>query len=619
MSPEIASCLMATTLRARRAAACAALLVLALAAWRLDDVGPTWDLAHGEYAYSGALLEWTLGGDAAYLDAGWRARRVPMRAPAPVYEAGVPLAAISVPAALAVGVSVRTLWTEWGFVAPVTAALVPAVLASMLLVGCAVWLAVRRAGLLGGVGVLGAMLACPRLVGHMSFDVRHVPVAALTLLFWLLALEWRGTRPVSGLVVAHAPRLDERSRAVLRIVVLGAVAGLALAWRVSSVSLLVAWPLVAWAQGRRPRVATALGVALVAAAVAWLASPDLWLHPAEAWADRVAWRAARHTLRTSAGAWLVTTTPWVVLSLAVLGALVRSAWRVALVTMLALPLLGSAWLPTWWPPEAALLDALVPVTVFASFGVVALRDAWTRLVASGRASAAVGALVALALLLPGWRSTAATWPYGATTYAGAGLGEAQRRGLPGAADVQAATVWNGLAWLSEHAELGGDVLVLVGDRLAATAAPVRLRRDLDLIGRGGLLPDPPPPLYVVMPLRPGRHQGLAALTRRAGRLVHTVQVQGALLLEIWQVDDEASARDLTKAWRAAVSAPAEIAAKLVDELRAEDPVAAADLDAWLATARDTGARALLGVRALAPASLRPRVDDVLSAALSGEP
>lgn len=597
-----------------RLALLAGLAVLVVGLSRLDDVGPTWDLAHGEFAYAPALFEWATTGDARHLDAGWRPHAVPLREPAPSFEPAVPLAAISTPAAALAGASLRAVWTTWGLGTPTGALLLPAVLAAALLVGVVVRLAADAAGRLGGVAAAVALVAAPRVVGAAGVDLRDLPATALTMLALLVALTPpRRRRP--SVVVTPRARLSDAQRRDLRAVVLGAVLGLAVAWRAASLVWFVVAPIVACAHAStRPR-ARAWPVALAAAAaVAWGASPDLWLHPLDVLADRVAWRAsAPSPTGPGAAALLVVTTPLPLLALA-LGGLaatrVAARTRLALLVAVAVPLAGSAWAPVWWPADVAVVDAAVPAAVLAAFAVVALRDLWTRLVARGSVAATVGAAFALLLLAPGVATTASAWPHARLSFGHLGLGEAQRRGWPGASDRDGATTREALGWLDEHAELGADVLVLGDDRV--TPRDVLLRPDLDVVGPRGLRPDPP--LYVVVPLRPGRSAAHAAAARRIGALVHARQLEGAMLLEVWRVDDALDARALVDAWRADVTAPREAARAVVADASL-DPVSAATLAAWLDGA--DGPRALLGLRALAPAELRPRVDAAIRAGLPG--
>jgi hypothetical protein len=126
-----------------------------------------------------------------------------------------------------------------------------------------------------------------------------------------------------------------------------------------------------------------------------------------------------------------------------------------------------------------------------------------------------------------------------------GFGGAQARDLRHVGDYWGNSYWQGLLWLSEHAERGAAVLVPVAVHVARAGAPVRLRPDLRILDEGEWNEGP---VYVMSLVRRGR--GLRRLVgQELTDPVHEIRVQGGAILRIHRLADDDIGRRIAALWK----------------------------------------------------------------------
>jgi hypothetical protein len=525
------------------AAAAVAALYLLLLLPRLSEFGPTWDLVIADYPYGEQYLAYATSGEAAYVDFRTPPPLPHVRAPHPDFRGGR-LANPDIPYPLGgmlSAASCKLLWTALGWVPAQVAHHLPAPLATAALLAVLVAVGARWRAL--GAGLAAALLLAlsPYFLAHSAFNLKDVLETCLYTCTYLLvasallreartgAAVWAGVAVLFGLALAAKPN-------ALFLPVQGLLlwAALRLLRRRAGVS----GPAFPW-RG-------VLLVLLLFPLAYLLVSPYEWI-------DTLA-RVERHwRVIVSDGTTLVTgdrlaglkavlrTTPLPVLAFAVVGLLDRRLERdrrTVLLVGLCVPLLRTLLPLRVHDGVRHFLEFLPMLCLWAGIGVQRVLEAVLATVRGGRAPAlalpAAGLLWAAALL-PGAHGVADTWPHGTcwrNALAG-GLAGAQARGEPDATDTWCGSYWQGLEWLSRHADPGASVLVPVGAHVALAGAPLRLRRDLRLWRPG----DPPPraPLYVMAVTRGGLHSPFVDDVGRTGILVHELDVQGAPILRIHRV------------------------------------------------------------------------------------
>ena len=555
-----------------------AALWLVFAVSRLDDYGPTWDAPMGEYAHGEQYLGYLLSGDRAFLDfsrvLGEGRPEYPVlehRAPHPAWPPVLyqwyethPLGALLSAA------SCRLLWDTLGWLPAFPAHHLPIVVwVAVLLVVLVSW-AARRWGAAAGVAAAAALLLAPRFLADAFNNLKDAPEACL----YALA------------VLAFAAALARPRPA--RFALAGALTGLALAQKFNALfippQVLLFWLLANGVRRLRGRPALAFpwtGAALAAACglLAWLAvSPMLWTDTLGGAAVFLEYWRKQGLLPFAVNRWdgllaWLWTTPPALLALAALGACrprMDDDDRCLLMLGVLLPV-GRTALPhainfdgvrhfLEFQPFLALLAA-AGVAWLLELAAIPWARARRRWVAAAAASgprplvpapAAPPALsVTLLVLLFATPAAAVvtTWPNG-TCYFNAfvgGLGGAQRRGVAASTDYWAGSYWQGLAWLDEHAESRASLLVPVAPAVAASAAPVRLRADLQLLPPLPPADAPPAVLYVMYVTRPQFYDAVAyELEQRPP--FHALTVQGGTILAIHRLTDPADVAHVFELW-----------------------------------------------------------------------
>ncbi len=587
---------------------------VALALWLLPDYGPTWDGVLGEHPLAHNLLAFYADGDEAFLDLP-DVETVPdvarPRAREQHFELRLPgrrdWFQTSWLAALLAGASCHLAYGTLGVMSSLSAHhLVPVLSAAIVLVALAVF-GGRRFGL--GVGVLAALLLAtsPRFFAHAFNNLKDVPETALYTLAYLAGF---------GALTRGGAR---------RWVLTGVLAGMALAQKANALFLFPQLALLALAvppaQRTRRWAGAAASSVLTALAVYVAVSPMYWHDPLGALRDYVGFMSAvGNTLVAQGGApstgmaaasivdphgvlHVLWTTPLPLLALAFVGWTTRGlgrAERALLVLGVAVPV-GRTLLPGMRNFDGVrhLLEFMPLLCLAAALGTATLVRG---LVGPGRGRAVAGVLLGVAALLPGALATARTHPNGIAYYNAlvGGAGGAQARGVRGATDYWGNTYWQGLAWLGREGTHRASLLVPVAPHVAAAAEPVRLRADIALLDdRSG---PPRRDLYLMFVTRPDWYpaslRGFLGSRRPAqATRVHTIQVDGATLLEIHHVPGGPEAVATYQHWR--------------DEVvtRRVDPA----FKVWLADHLDAGRHVVDTLRRHTPAGLDDTVAQLRAA------
>jgi hypothetical protein len=357
--------------------------------------------------------------------------------------------------------------------------------------------------------------------------------------------------------------------------VAGAAAGVALAQKANAlflpvqlVLLVAGLALYARLRGRAvPRMhARQLGLAALAFVLAYYAvSPAFWSAPIEGprqWLGQMVeignravgaganWKVSFHAPRA-----VLWHTPLATLALAACGAL-----RPGLAFPLRFFLLLGALLPVArnllpgtrsfdgtrhfleFLPMLCLLAGAGAAWLAASLARVARVRAWPSRAA---ASALVGALA----LAPSAWAVASTHPnqivyFNALT---GGLGGAQRRNRQDTSDFWANSYWQGMTWLSAHAEPDARLLVPFKDFIARAGAPVRLRPDVRFLDPGRISAEALP-LYLMHLVNRGQNAAVAALDA-ADAPVYAARVQGGAVMHIHRLGADASGAARLARWQ----------------------------------------------------------------------
>jgi hypothetical protein len=177
-----------------------------------------------------------------------------------------------------------------------------------------------------------------------------------------------------------------------------------------------------------------------------------------------------------------------------------------------------------------------------------------------------------------------------------GLDRAQELDIPGATDYWGNSYWQGLAWLSEHAEPDSLLIAPIASHVVRCAAPVRLRADVELwasdLDRGQTI-------YVMYITRKGWYRPLIRHLEKNARPVHAIRVQGGTLLNIYRLGTDEVSRAARELWRREMDAREEVA-ELVDWLR-DNRTVLRELTRLAGTARIVGQEAALeAMRPLVP-------------------
>lgn len=517
---------------------------LGLALLLVPAYGLTWDAAIGEYRGGDRLLAYLTSGDAAFLasdaptpDA---ATVLGSRQPYPDFPAGgFGLHQISPLNALSAATTNHVVWTKLGWFDAITGFNLSVVLWTALLLAGMGAVVARRFGVATGLGAGILLFASPRFFAHAFNNPKDVPVAAL----YAIAA-WLGMR-------ALRPNARRRSWFVA-----GAVTGLALASKANAFFLPVQLGLYWLVCTRLPRARDAavldlrgVGFAALACALTYAAvSPDVWHGPLDAVTVRyseIARVAATGSGVQATGiltAWW--TTPPVVLVLAAIGLGTRSApsaLRVFLAAGLVVPL-GRTLLPDF-PNFNGVRHVLEFWPFLACAAALGLRAVLRRVQHVGPRLAIPAAI---ALLVPALWGTVTTHPDGVcyfNSFAG-GLPGARARSIADAGDYWGNSYRRGLGWISQHAERDARLVVPIAPHIAAAAAPVLLRPDIELLTADADRPLDRPTYVLAITQAPQTpfHRAVVATLQPT----HTLEVDGAPILTVHRLAPDDSAA--TTAW-----------------------------------------------------------------------
>lgn len=547
-----------------------AYLVPALAS--LDDYGPTYDAIKGDYPYGERLLGYLETGDEAFLDLKAREPVPFVRAPHPDFDVGrYPSHWIFPVGSLLSALSCRWLWSEWGWLPAMSAHHLPFVLLAAALVFVLSAFARARFGVLAGIVAGGVLGALPNFFGHSFNNPKDLPECVF----------------YTGAVLAGFVALESgRTRTWL---LAGALTGLALAQKPNA--LFLPFQLLLFVAGARllVRGAPPLRITmrhLLATTFAFLVayyavSPPFWAEPIEGprrWITQMltggshAFRDASEgeaaAISFAAPLAVLHCTPPVVLGLALLGLLrpgIPATMRLFLLISLALPI-GRNLLPGMrnFDGTRHFLEFLPFLALLAGAGAAWLARLVSTAIDSARRHFGRGdergardavvqnqfvqAFVGLCALLPPIWATLSTHPNQIAyfnVFAG-GLGGQQARGHRDAADYWGNSYWQGLDWLSAHAEPGARVLVPYKEFMARASVPVRLRADLRL-ERALKTTSELLPVYVMQLVNRGKSPFRDELERTHAPL-HEVRVQNGAVLRLYRIEADEPGRALMATW-----------------------------------------------------------------------
>lgn len=522
----------------------------------LDDYGPTYDAAKGDYPYGERLLGYLETGDERFLDLELYEPRPELREPHPDFDRARWKSYWVFPvAALLSAASCRLFWTELGWLPAMSAHHLPFVLITAALVFVVCSFARARWGALAGVVAGGTLFLTPSFFGHSFNNPKDITECFL----------------YTGAVLLGLRALESGKRRLWLFA--GAATGLALAQKANALFLplqlgLFVLGLALYARVKRQRGPDFGWQALLLATSGFLvlyyaASPAFWSAPIagpKQWLGQMI-SVGNPAVRESSAPTPITftavlavlqTTPLALLVLGVCGFArpgldFRLRWFLLVSALLPiarnlLPGMRSfdgvrhffEFLPMWCLAAGAGAAWLVE------------RAAATRWSVPPRVAQATVALVALG---PAAFAVVSTHPNQIAwfnTLAG-GLGGAQARRAQDASDYWGNSYWQGLEWLSEHAEPDSRVLVLFKEFIARAGVPVRLRGDIKL-------PDPSRvgekqlPLYVMHLVNKGGGPFQSELDK-ADAPLHDIRVQNGSVLHIHRLEQDERGRALIGHWQ----------------------------------------------------------------------
>lgn len=519
---------------------CAAGLALALVAFgiaHLDEFGPTWDTAIGEYPHGEQYLAWLTSGDDRFLDFSPAGARPVHREPHPDFAHQLyPWYGSHPFGAILSAASCRLVWTDLGLLDAMSAHNVPILLLGALLAFVLVRFGAARFGTWTGVAAGALLLLQPRVLPELLTNLKDVPEVCLYALA-VLAF-WRAhERPTAGRValgsILLGLALAQKPNAFFVPVQVALAVMLDRALRVRSGE----------AMPPRPRWTALLALLLVPAA--YLAvSPMLWADPAGRFVEQfryLAWLGVTPMAPVFNGlAAVALTTPPAVLLLAALGLAsqrIRGRDKAWLALGLVVPI-GRTQLPGFVNYDGVrhFLEFEPFLALLAGIGLADVAALVARKLAAPPPLRIAAAALAVAVLLADpLLATARTWPYGTcyfNAFAG-GFGGAQRRGIADATDYWAAGYWEALARISAVAPPGSAVAAPVAPWVVAAAAPMRLRSDVTLLD-----PDAagaPSELFVLATTRRMVATPLLDWLEKAVAPWDEVRVQGGIVCRIWRL------------------------------------------------------------------------------------
>jgi hypothetical protein len=428
----------------------------------------------------------------------------------------------------------------------------------------------RDLGLAAALGGAVLLLAHPRFIAHLQFNIKDIPTTCLfglAVLHFATALEKRqATRLILVAVLVGIGTATKANCVFLAVVFLAMLAFDLKPFtreRLDSMS----WPFVT-------ALATMPVVALVAYYFAW---PQAWGDFLQVWQAHVREVLAQGYREPARGfhfgAWraVAITTPPVVLVFAALGVAQAARWWVRRVSLRPMLVMFGAWLLV--PLVRVTLPGLVDFdgirhflefwpafAVFAMFGVrftiVSLRAATARFLEARepRLSRVLTLAVLLSAGLPPLLASVRTHPYQIAYFNAlvGGLGGAQARGEIDATDYWAASYLQGMRWLSVHAERPGLVVVPVASHVAQLYEKLLFPPDLRLLkltraDRSEVSPKnlrnfrtlvaspDRPPVYVMFVTRESWYNAIVEDTLRGGAEVLRLEVDGGVILRVFRL------------------------------------------------------------------------------------
>lgn len=529
-----------------------ALAYLVPALFCLGDYGPTYDAVKGDYPYGERVLGYLETGDERFLDLMLHEPTPRVREPHPDFDQQRwPSYWVFPVGALLSAVSCRVFWTELGWVPSMSAHHLPFVLVAALLVFIVTSFARARFGRLAGVVAGGSLFLVPAFFGH-SFnnpkDITECLFYTGAVLLGLRAIEGGGARAWALAGAATGLALAQKANALfLPVQLVLFVAGLALYARLRG------------ERGPRLEVRALFIAALSFVGVYYAVSPAFWSAPIEgpqqwlAQMIRVGSRAAREhggvpaEISLDAPRAVLQTVPLVTLALALLG-LARPGIPFALRWFLALSLclpIGRNLLPGMRSFDGVrhFFEFLPMLCLLAGAGA-----AWLVERAQGRAWA-VALVAGLALGPPAW-AVVSTHPNQVAYFnaLAGGLGTQQKRANPDASDYWGNSYWQGMRWLSAHAEPDAKLVVLFKDFIARAGAPLVLRADIRI---RDVLPTGPEdlPLWVMHLVNKGGGEFERVLDAQHAP-AHAIPVQNGVVLHLHHLQADELGQRLMRRWQA---------------------------------------------------------------------
>ncbi|GJM23280.1 MAG: hypothetical protein DHS20C15_31950 [Planctomycetota bacterium] len=569
---------------ARCAAGLTALGCLLVFLFLSADYGPSWDQVAGEYPYGEQVLESWRQGDPSLAHSA--AREHPpqlLREPHPDFSAkSFPWFQVCEVGAVLSAISCRVFFQQLDWLTAFQAHHLPAPLTLALLVYVLVAFMARRAGLLVGV-LAGVLLAfMPRVFAHGHHNLKDIPEMA----FYTFAV-----------LAGYRAMESGRGRWVL---LAGACSGLALAQKPNALFLppqllLGAGVLALWRLRRRERLRFPRPLVLVlACATGWasyvLFTPGLWPDLIDGvrselrfvlgvgsvlFDERGDLRGELRVLHvpalsTHALLHVVWTTPLVLLALAPVGLFARRVspeLRFWLLLAVAVPV-GRTLIPGMrnFGGVRHLIEFAPPLAALAALGAGAVLErvaAQRRVVVFAGAAALAGSVA-----LPSLRAHpfAITW-FNALP---GGLAGAQATGLDDATDYWAVSYWQGLDRINALAAPGDALLVPIAGGVVQSAAPVKLRGDIQLVDTD--TPSVDGVLWVMHVTRESWYDAFVEQLDRESQPADSIEVDGVPILVIHRVDAGAPAQAALHDWQAGRAA-----SELLDRQRR----AVHRLQAWL--------------------------------------
>ncbi|MHB0969079.1 MAG: glycosyltransferase family 39 protein [Thermoanaerobaculia bacterium] len=420
--------------------------------------------------------------------------------------------------------------------------------------------AATRFGTVAALTATSLLFLSPRIAFDMMANTKDFPEMvffSLALIAWFVALE-KGS--AVGIVGA------------------GILAGLALGTKANALFL----PLIplahlglggipkSWSGRRRTLVFAIAGAAVAGLAVFYFSWPLLWSDPLAMLRLHLRYITKRKAITGAAhlaspyGMLLYTTTlPYLAAAIAGLVILMRRAFSPAAESVATRSL--ARFVLVWIAVVAArlaipgtanfdgvrhFLEIFPPLAIAGGVAVASLARAAGARIPRFRRAFEVVLVATIAGLCAVSVVQSHPWQLAYWNPLAGGLSGARARGFPQAGDYWASSYRQGLTWINAHAEQGAALAVPIAEHTVRIAAPVRLRRDIDLLhiapaGHPGLEPNAAHilgtaallrPVYVMFILRDDWENPLTMELRRTAKPVASWKLDGVDLLQIYRLN-----------------------------------------------------------------------------------